>query len=57
MVDVVTELARYGVLGEVLQAYDLVLMSETIDGCRIKFWKGKKPCDNKDLKLNHLKSN
>ena len=41
VVDVVTELAREGVLSELLYADDLVLMSETIDGLRTMFMKWK----------------
>ena len=35
VVDVVTELARKSILGELLYVDDLVLMSETINGPRI----------------------
>ena len=41
VVDVVTEFAREGALGELLYAGDLVLMTETIMGLRNKFSKWK----------------
>ena len=41
VVDVVTELAREGVLSELLYVDDLVLMRETIDGLRNKVVKWK----------------
>ena len=37
--DVVTEFARVGALSELLYADDLILMSETIEGLRNKFFK------------------
>ena len=37
VVDVVTEYVKNGALSELLYAYDLVLMSETIEGLRNKF--------------------
>ena len=39
VVDVVTEFAREGALGELLYAEDIVLMSETIEELRNKFIK------------------
>ena len=40
VIDVVTELVREGVLGELLYADDLLLMSKTIEGLRrVKKWK------------------
>ena len=41
VVAVVTDLAREGVLSELLYADNLVLMSETIEGLRDKFSKWK----------------
>ena len=41
VVDVFTELAREGVLSELMYADDLVLMSETIEGLRNNFLKWK----------------
>ena len=39
VVDVVTESVRNGLMSEMLYADDLVLMSETMEGLREKFWK------------------
>ena len=39
VVDVVTKLAKEGVLSELLHADDLVLMSETTEGLKNKFRK------------------
>ena len=47
VVDVVTEFAREGALGELLCADNLVLMSETIEGLRNKFLKWKEPFESK----------
>ena len=52
MVDVVTELARKGVLQELLCADDLAVMSETIEGLRNKFIKRKEVFESKGLKIN-----
>ena len=41
VVDVVTESVRNGLISEMLYADDLVLMSETMEGLREKFWKWK----------------
>ena len=41
LVDVVTDLARESVLSQLLYADNLVLMSETIQGLRNKFFKWK----------------
>ena len=51
VVDDVIELAREGVLSEVMYADDLVLMSETIKGLKNKFMKRKEAFD-KGLKVN-----
>ena len=40
MVDVVTEFAKEGALGELLYAGDIVLMIETIEGFRKSFLNG-----------------
>ena len=55
MVDVVTELTRVGVLGELLFADDAVLMSETIEGLRNKLIKLKEAFESKCLKVNFEK--
>ena len=52
VVDVVTEDARNGLLGEMLYADDLVLTSETIEGLREKFQKWKQAFESKGLKVN-----
>ena len=52
MIDVVTSLAREGVLSELLHADDLVLMSETIEGLRNKFIKWKEALESKGLNAN-----
>ena len=41
VVDMVTESVRNGLMSEMLYADDLVLMSETMEGLRQKFWKWK----------------
>ena len=41
VVDVVTESVRSGLMSKMLYADDLVLMSETMEGLREKFWKWK----------------
>ena len=50
VVYVVTESARNGLMNEMLYADDLVLMSETMEGLREKFWKWKKAFESKGLK-------
>ena len=52
VVDVVTELAREGVLSELLYADDLVLMSETIEGLWNKFLEWKEAFESKGLNVN-----
>lgn len=52
VVDVVTEEAREGLMYEMLYADDLVLMSETMEGLREKFWKWKEAFESKGLKVN-----
>ena len=49
VVDVVTEFVREGMLSELLYANDLVLMSETIEGLRNKFFERKEAFESKDL--------
>ena len=51
MMDVVTELARDGVLSDMLHADDLVLMSETIVGLRNKFLKWMEAFGSKGLNV------
>ena len=52
MVDVVMESVRNGLVSEMLYADDLVLMSETIEGLREKFWKWKEAFKSKGLNVN-----
>ena len=52
VVDVVTEFAREGALGELLYAIDLVLMSEINEGPMNKFLKRKEAYESKDLIVN-----
>ena len=47
VVDVVTESVRKGLMSELLQADDLVLMSEMMEGLREKFWKWKEEFESK----------
>ena len=53
---VVTEGARNGLLSEMLHADDLVLMSETMEGLREKFWKWKDAFEGKLVKVNFGKT-
>ena len=50
--DAVTEIARKGALSESLNADDLFLMSETIDGYRNKSLKLKEAIESKGLIVN-----
>ena len=52
-VDIVTELARQGVLSDLLNADDLVLMNKTIEGHKNKFLKRKQAFQNKDWNIIH----
>ena len=52
VVDVVTENVKNGLKSEILYVDDLVLMSETMEGLREKFWKWKKAFESKGLKVN-----
>ena len=53
VIDMVTESARNGLMSaEMLYADDLVLMSETMEGLRVKFWKWKEAFESKGLKVN-----
>ena len=52
VIDVVTESVRNGLMSEMLYADDLVLMSETMEGLREKFWKWKEAFKSKGLKVN-----
>ena len=52
VVDVVTESERSGSMNEMLYADDLVLMSETMEGLREKYWKWKEGFKSKGLQVN-----
>ena len=52
VVGVVTEFVRDGALSELLFADALVMMSETIEGLRDKFFKWKEAYESKGLKVN-----
>ena len=52
VVDVVTELARKGVLSDLLYTDDLVLMSERIMGLENKFLEWKEAFQSKGLKVS-----
>ena len=52
VVGVVTESVRNGLMREMLYADDLVLMSETMEGLREKFWKWKEEIESKVLEVN-----
>mgnify|MGYP001794951142 CR=1 FL=1 len=56
VVDVITENVRNGLMGEMLYADDLVLMSETMEGLREKFWKWKEAFESKGLKVKFGKT-
>ena len=52
VVDVVSESVRSGSMSDMLYVDDLVLMSETMEGLREKFWKWKEAFESKGLKVN-----
>ena len=56
VVDVVSELAREGVLGELLYADDLIVMSETVMVLRNKFLKWKEAFVSEGLKASLQKT-
>ena len=56
VIDVVTELAREGVLSELLYADDLVLMREAVTALRDMFLKWKEAFESKCLKVSHGKT-
>ena len=57
VVDMVMETVRNGLMSEMLYADNLVLMSETMEGLREKFWKWKEAFERKGLKENLGKTN
>ena len=56
VVDVITENARRGVMNELTYADDLVIMSETMEDLKERFWNGKDVLESKDLKVNTRKT-
>ena len=52
VVDAITKSVRNGLMGEMLYADDLVLTSETMEGLREKFCKGKEAFESSRLKVN-----
>ena len=56
VVDMVTENVRNGLMSEMLYTDDLVLMSETMEGPRERFWKWKETFESKGLKVNLRKT-
>ena len=56
VVDVVTENARRGVVNELLYADDLILMSETMEDLKKRFWNWKNALESKALKVNTRKT-
>ena len=55
-VDVFTENARRGVVNELLYADDLVLMSETLEDLKERFWNWKDALESNGLKVNTRKT-
>ena len=56
VVDVITENARRGVVNESLYADDLILMSETMEDLKERFWNWKNALESKGLKVNTRKT-
>ena len=56
VVNVITENARRGVVNELLYAIDLVLMSETMEDLKKRFWNWKVALESKGLKVNTRKT-
>ena len=54
--DIITENARRNVVNELLYADDLVLMSETMDDLKERFWNGKDALESKGFKVNIRKT-
>ena len=52
VLDAVSELTCEGVVSELLYADDLVLMSESVEGCWNKFMKWKEAFGSKGMKVN-----
>ena len=56
VVNVITENARRGVVNELLYADELVLMSETTEDLKERFWNWKDTLKSKGLKVNIRKT-
>ena len=56
VVDVITENARRGVVNELLYADDLVLMSETMEDLKERFWNWKDAWESRGSKVNTRKT-
>ena len=56
VVYVITENVRNGLMSEMFYADDLILISETMEGLRAKFWKWKEAFESKVLKVNLRKA-
>ena len=56
VVDIFTENARRGMVNELLHAEDLVLMSETMEELKERFWNWKDALECKGLKVNTRKA-
>ena len=56
VVDVITENARKGVANELRYADDLVLMKETMEDLKERFWNQKDALESKGLKVNIRKT-
>ena len=55
VVDIITENARRSVVNELLYADDLVLMSETMENLKERFWNRNDALESKGLKVNTRK--
>ena len=55
-VDFITEKARRGVVNELLFADDLVLVNETMEDLKERFWNWKDALQSKGLKVNSRKA-
>ena len=56
VVDVVTENARRAEVNELIYADDLILMSETMEDLKKRFWNWKDALESKGLKVNTRKT-
>ena len=56
VVDVITVIAKWGVVNELLHADDLVIMSKTMKNLKERFWNGKDAPESKSLKVNTRKT-